>query len=311
MTAAADQIPRVVRDAIAQLVEYNWADEERDYAECGPGGNSREGHVYLDLVLLSRWLGSRHGQEDEASLEVLKAYAIQLGVEIDGLIDVWDAADEVDTNLGVDVEEAGRKLEFLAGQLAAAVGQADPQAAQQLLQFAARLSEAVDYYAGLDEHDTNASIDIVDQLGPGMAQAQRAILAQETDIPAELLEAIADLRGSMVDGYCPEDVNRVLGRISDASGPQLVCVWDTYDSSGPGGNSQFYTVEDSGRLREVAGDLWRWLNDDPDTPDAPSSPGSPASWVGEPADFSTADLEYHDGFCNYASHDLEGGDSTR
>ena len=182
----ADQLPPVVRDAIARLVEYNWADEERDYAKCGPGGNSREGHVYLDLVLLGRWLGSRVDQEAEASLDVLKADAVQLGVEIDGLIDAWDAADEVDTNLGVDVEEAGRHLESLAGKLAAAVGQADPQAARQLLQFAAHLGEDVGYYADLDEHDTNVSIDIVDQLGPGMALVQRAIQAGENGILAEM-----------------------------------------------------------------------------------------------------------------------------
>ena len=303
MTVTADQLPTVVRDAIARLVEYNWASEERDYAECGPGGNSREGHVYLDLVLLSHWLGRRDGQEAEASLDALQADAARLGTEIDELIEWWDAVEEVDTHLGVDVEEAGRDLEFLARKLAAAVGQADPQAARQLLQFAARLGEAVDYYADLDEHDTNASIDIVDQLGPGIAMVQRAIQAEENGIPAELLEAIADLRGSMVDGYCPEDVNRILGRISDASGLKLVCVWDTYDSLGPGGDSQFYIEEDGGQLREVAGDLWRWLNDDPDDPEAPTSPGSPASWPGEPADFTAADLEYDDGFCNYARRD--------
>jgi hypothetical protein len=129
---------------------------------------------------------------------------------------------------------------------------------------------------------------------------QRAAQAHENGVPAELLKAIAGLRGSMIDGYCPEDVNRILGRISDASGLQLVCVWDTYDSCGPRGDSQFYIEEDGGRLREVTGDLWRWLNDDPENPDAPASPGAPATWAGEPADFTNADLEYHDGFCNYA-----------
>jgi hypothetical protein len=121
--------------------------------------------------------------------------------------------------------------------------------------------------------------------------------------PADLLETIADLRGSMVDGYRPEDVNRTLSRISDASGLRLVCVWDIYDSCGPGGNSQFYVEEGSGRLRELAGDLWRWLNDDPDDPDALTSPGTPGSWIGDLADFTTADPEYDDGFCNYALRD--------
>ena len=211
----------------------------------------------------------------------------------------------MDAKLGADIENAGRRLEILAGELAAAIGQADPQAARELIDFTARLSEAVNYSAEMGEHDANASIDIARQLSEGITLAERIIQAQQDGIPAELLEAIADLRGSMIDGYCPEDVNRILGRISDVTGVDLVCVWDIYDSAGCGGNSQFYVEEDSGRLREAAGDLWRWLNDDPDDPDAPSSPGSPASWAGEPADFTTADLGYDDGFRNYAHRDLE------
>lgn len=121
--------------------------------------------------------------------------------------------------------------------------------------------------------------------------------------PAGPPETIADLRGSMADGYEPEDVNRILGRISTVSGLRLVCVWATCDSGGPDGNSQFYVEENDGRLRELAGDLWRWLNQDPDDPDTPAGPGSPDSWLGEPAGFSTTDLGYHDGFGNYAWRD--------
>jgi hypothetical protein len=118
------------------------------------------------------------------------------------------------------------------------------------------------------------------------------------------LEVIADLRGSMVDGYDDEDVNRVLGRISDASGQPLVCVWDIYDDCGVGGNSQFYLLEGGGRLRELTGDLWRWLNGDPEDPDTPASPGLPGSWAGELAGFTTEDLPYDDGFRNYAHRDI-------
>ena len=52
------QVPPAVRDAIARIVAYNRADEERDYAECGPapGQNSRQGHICEDLVLVSHWL---------------------------------------------------------------------------------------------------------------------------------------------------------------------------------------------------------------------------------------------------------------
>jgi hypothetical protein len=303
MTVTASQLPPVVRDAITRIVDYNWAAEERDYAGCGPGGNSRQGHIYLALTLLGRWLGSRPGTEAAPGLSDLKTDATQLGAEIGQLIDAWDKAEEVDTNLGVDIENAGRSLTILAGQLAAVVGQADPQAAWELLQDSARLGEAVDYYEALDEHDTNASI-IVNELGPGIALLERALQAHRDGIPAALLEAIADLRGSMIDGYCPEDVSRILGRVSGAAGMNLVCVWDTYDSFGPGGNSQFYIEETDGRLREIAGDLWRWLNDDPDDPAAPASPGCLAAWAGEPAGFTTADLDYDDGFRNYAHRGL-------
>jgi hypothetical protein len=44
---------------------------------------------------------------------------------------------------------------------------------------------------------------------------------QEDPGLAALMEAIGDLRGSMADGYCPGDVNRILGRISDAR----ACGW--------------------------------------------------------------------------------------
>lgn len=116
------------------------------------------------------------------------------------------------------------------------------------------------------------------------------------------LESVADLQGSMIDGYDDGKVNSVLGRISDASGIRLVCVWDVYDNCGVGGNSQFYVEEASG-LQELIGDLWRWLNDDPDDPDAPAFPGTPASWAGENAGFTTGDLPYADGFHNYARRD--------
>lgn len=139
---------------------------------------------------------------------------------------------------------------------------------------------------------------LVQTCGPREA---RSLVEQYRDDP---LKVIADLRGTMVDGYDDDDVNRVLGSISDASGLQLVCVWDVYDDCGVGGNSQFYLLEAGGRLRELAGDLWRWLNGDPDDPDTPASPGLPGSWAGELADFTTDHLPYDDGFRNYAQRDI-------
>jgi hypothetical protein len=121
--------------------------------------------------------------------------------------------------------------------------------------------------------------------------------------PSELADSIADLRGSMIDGYDDERVNRVLGRISAATGLNLVCVWAFCDGLGVGGDSQFYVLSDEGRLYEVAGNLWRWLNDNPGQPGAQASPGHPDSWIGEPADFTADDLPYDDGWHNYALRD--------
>ena len=69
----ADQVPSAARGAIARMVEYNRAVEERDYARCGdaPGQNSRQGHVYEDLVLVSRWLNDSddgQGQPDASGI---------------------------------------------------------------------------------------------------------------------------------------------------------------------------------------------------------------------------------------------------
>ena len=177
----ADQLPPAVRDAVACLVRYNWASEERDYGECGPGGNSREGHVYLDLILLSCWLGSRGGQETGTSLDALTADAARLGTKIAELTGSRDAAEAVGT--GRAAEEAGRSLQILTATLAAAIGQADPQAARQLLQFTARLTDTVDCCAGPGEHDTSASTGIADQLAAGIALVERAIRAQQDGTP--------------------------------------------------------------------------------------------------------------------------------
>ncbi|MFE2640209.1 hypothetical protein ACFXKF_36595 [Streptomyces scopuliridis] len=112
-----------------------------------------------------------------------------------------------------------------------------------------------------------------------------------------------DLRGYMVDGYDADDVNRAFSRIHDACGLHLVCVWETFDAFGVGGNSDFY-VEKDGRLHYLGGDLWQWLNGDPEDADVPITPGTPASWIGERAD-PTLDPDWDDGFHNLAIADRE------
>lgn len=118
----------------------------------------------------------------------------------------------------------------------------------------------------------------------------------------ELMDEIEDLRGCMDDGYDADDVNRTFGRLESATGLSLVCVWEYFDDAGVGGNSQFYvSLEDDG-FHEVAGDLWEWLNADPDSPSTPAWPGTPDSWIGAKTE-SKADFEWDDGRHNCAFKD--------
>lgn len=119
------------------------------------------------------------------------------------------------------------------------------------------------------------------------------------------LAALADLRGCMRDGYTPEQVNRVFGRIRDQAGVRLTCVWEYLDGYGFGGNSQFY-VDGDEYLYAVDGDLWRWLNGDPHDPTTPASPGAPASWRGAQAEVPRCQAD--DGFHNRA---IERRDAAR
>ena len=128
----------------------------------------------------------------------------------------------------------------------------------------------------------------VDELLIALALFERRlasdVLADIHDLTAQEATAeLEDLRGCMTDGYTSEDVNRVFARIEEVTGVRLTCLWDYYDTYGYGGNSQFYVEDADGRLYELAGDLWAWLNDDPTTPDTPVSPGTPASWRGAAA----------------------------
>lgn len=43
--------------AIAALVHYNWTNEENDYnGDALLEGNSRDGHIFEDLMLIQKWL---------------------------------------------------------------------------------------------------------------------------------------------------------------------------------------------------------------------------------------------------------------
>lgn len=109
----------------------------------------------------------------------------------------------------------------------------------------------------------------------------------------DLLAEIADLWGRFKDGYSADDVRRVFGRISDAGGPHLVCVWDYADEYGFGGNSKFYAEDEEGRFLEVEPGIYRWLTGEQ------RSPGPVNTWVvgpvAEPIEFAVGD-DFH----NYA-----------
>lgn len=52
-----DEIDQDVLDAIRSVVMYNWHDEEDDYNhEALEPGNSRENHIFTDLMTVQRWL---------------------------------------------------------------------------------------------------------------------------------------------------------------------------------------------------------------------------------------------------------------
>jgi hypothetical protein len=155
----------------------------------------------------------------------------------------------------------------------------------------------------------NSTLADLDEVAAGRAARLAGLDNQE-----RVLRAIAGFRGSMTDGYTSERVNRVLGAISDATGTDLVCVWEYCDTWGTGGSSQFYVLAENGNLHEVTGDLWPWLSSSPDDPDAPDGPGLPDTWTGTLADFTVDDLRYDDGLRNYARLDYNrpgpGGNGT-
>ena len=99
-----------------------------------------------------------------------------LSADFEALTVAWDAVEEVDTNLGVDVEDLGDRLLRLLDDLAAQLDVA-PATAAELASHDRELANAVDYYAALDEHDTGASIDIFDRLAPGIGLAERVLAA--------------------------------------------------------------------------------------------------------------------------------------
>ncbi|MEU6680864.1 hypothetical protein [Streptomyces sp. NPDC046925] len=139
---------------------------------------------------------------------------------------------------------------------------------------------------------------LIEQLGTGAEgpasegpAADRAAASGPEGTP-DLVAELADLRGRFEDGYTPEGIRSVFGRIQDAGGPYLVCVWEYADAFGFGGNSEFY-AETAGGFYEVSPDIHGWLSGDLETP------GAPDTWVcaplSQPLEFTVTD-DFH----NYA-----------
>jgi hypothetical protein len=156
----------------------------------------------------------------------------RLAADLDELATAWDAVDEVDTNLGTDVENLGRRLIGVLDDLRAQIIRTDALRASQLLRYVLDLEEAVNHYTELEEHDTDASIDIFDRLGPGIALAQRNLQiladpqAARRATVGELIERLRQFPHhlhvwvtdpSSTDGYVPLDGTASQGQDPDAA----------------------------------------------------------------------------------------------
>ncbi|MFE3601387.1 hypothetical protein [Streptomyces sp. NPDC059142] len=108
----------------------------------------------------------------------------------------------------------------------------------------------------------------------------------------DLLAQIADMKGRFADGYTDGDIRSVFGRIHDAGGPYLVCLWDYADEAGFGGNSQFYAEGEDG-FYEVTPDIHQWLTGEQETP------GAADTWVCAPVS-EPFEPDVSDDFHNYA-----------
>ncbi|MGA5183027.1 hypothetical protein [Streptomyces pseudogriseolus] len=114
------------------------------------------------------------------------------------------------------------------------------------------------------------------------------------------LARIAHLHGRFADGYTPDAIRSVFGRIYDEGGPYLVCVWEYADAYGFGGNSQFYAEGEDGELFEVTPYVHQWLSGQRETP------GPLDTWVCAPVTEPT-DFPVSDDFHNYARADRTAG----
>ncbi|MCI2421129.1 hypothetical protein MOQ72_27165 [Saccharopolyspora sp. K220] len=164
--------------------------------------------------------------KDRAAVLELRATADHLAIQTEQLTVAWEAVDVVDTNYGVEAEEAGHAVVSLVNALTGMTGERDPLRTWQLQRYAMELHEAIDRYAELDEHNTKAGIDILDRLMPGIALARRAMEFLDSPTGAqrvtvgELIEQLHQFPSHMQvwfadpvnpEGYTPLDRTVTLG----------------------------------------------------------------------------------------------------
>ncbi|MFR9753992.1 hypothetical protein ACL02S_23535 [Nocardia sp. 004] len=157
------------------------------------------------------------------ALNELRSDADDLAKRIDALTDEWDAVEEVDTNLGVDVQNIGTEVMTLLDEITNAARRSDPLRALQLFQDAVSLHEAIQLYEELDEHETDASIDIFDRLGPGIALVRRVLDVLEApdanhgltngELIAQLRQHPPDLKVWRVDPSSPDGYTALNGAV--------------------------------------------------------------------------------------------------
>jgi hypothetical protein len=96
-----------------------------------------------------------------------------------------------------------------------------------------------------------------------------AVITLSARVDVDLLR---DYAGVFKDGYTPEDVDRAMGAVRDATGIELAILWDFCDEAGFGGNSDYaisylgdlYDFED---ITEDEADIPSFLAGDGPCPD--------------------------------------------
>jgi hypothetical protein len=103
---------------------------------------------------------------------------------IDEVSSAWNAAEEVDADLGTEVERVGSGLVELLRFVADTMREQHPMRSSALSLSAIDLGDAVDAYTDRAEPKFDYSVDIFDRLAPGVELVRRAMAdveARETD----------------------------------------------------------------------------------------------------------------------------------